>query len=185
MRLVCKRSRISGAVSVPGSKSHTIRAVAVAAMAKGRSTLRSPLLSEDTVSAAGAATVFGAKVGRSDDDTVWSIDGVGGRLLRPVSTVDMGNSGTSLRIFTGIAALADFPASFDGDESLRTRPMESLLKALGMLGGKCSSAGGKCPLSVQGPMLGGKARIEGKSSQFVTGILFAAQVGRASCRGRW
>lgn len=173
MKLEVARSKISGSICVPGSKSHTIRAVAVASMAKGKSTLRGPLLSDDTVSAANAARAFGAKVERGDD-SVWTVEGNAGRIAKPAGTVDMGNSGTSLRLFAGISALANFKIEFDGDDSLRTRPMGSLLSALEMLGAKCSSANGKCPVSINGPLKGGFAEIEGKSSQFVSAVLFAA-----------
>jgi len=173
MKLEVGKSRFSGRISVPGSKSHTIRAVAVASMAPGVSKILSPLVSDDTVSATLAAKAFGAEVERGDD-SVWTVKGTGGRIASVQGVLDMGNSGTSLRIFTGLAALAGFKVSFDGDESLRTRPMGSLLAALGSLGVECSSKDGKCPVSVHGPLKGGKARIEGKSSQFVTALLFAA-----------
>jgi 3-phosphoshikimate 1-carboxyvinyltransferase len=173
MRLEARRSSISGVISVPGSKSHTIRAVAIACMAAGKSTIRGPLLSDDTVSAAGAAKAFGAKVERGDD-SVWTVEGVGGVLQQPSGLVDMGNSGTSLRLFSGLSALAPFEVRFDGDDSLRTRPMASLLAALESLGVKCSSRDGKCPVSIKGPLKGGRARVEGKSSQFVSALLFAA-----------
>lgn len=86
----------------------------------------------------------------------------------------MGNSGTGLRLFTSIAARADFPISFDGDESLRTRTMASLLAALQAMGAKVESANGKCPLSVTGPINGAEVTIEGKTSQYLSSLLFAA-----------
>ncbi len=178
MKLEARRSKVSGSISVPGSKSHTIRAVAVAAMAPGVSRIGSPLVSDDTVSATCAAKAFGASVERGDDK-VWTVKGNGGSFSRIDGVLDMGNSGTSLRIFSGLASLADFKVSFDGDESLRTRPMGPLLGALESLGVKCSSTNGKCPLSLEGPLRGGKARMEGKSSQFVTALLFAAPL----CKG--
>ena len=173
MKLEVSRSKINGTISVPGSKSHTIRAVAVASMAAGRSTIRGPLLSDDTISATLAAKAFGAKVERGDD-SAWLIEGTGGRIAKQSGLMDMGNSGTSLRIFSGLAALSEYTINFDGDESLRTRPMGPLLAAFEELGAKCVSANGKCPLSISGPLKGGEATIEGKSSQFVTAILFAA-----------
>jgi 3-phosphoshikimate 1-carboxyvinyltransferase len=142
-------------------------------MAPGVSKIRGPLLSDDTVSATLAAKALGAGIERGDDK-VWTVKGTGGVIRRPAGLLDMGNSGTSLRIFSGLAALADFKIEFDGDESLRTRPMGSLLKALEALGAKCSSVNGKCPVSIEGPLKGGVAEIEGKSSQFVTALLFAA-----------
>jgi len=173
MRLQVKKSRIQGEISVPGSKSHTIRAVAAAAMADGASHIRSALFSADTDAAVAAARAFGAVVDLSDPQD-WLIAGINGEIQRPAGVVDLLNSGTSLRIFTALAALADFPVSFDGDASLRTRVMKNVLDALQPLGVTSHSLDGKCPLTVCGPLRGGHTRVDGKSSQFVTALLFAA-----------
>ena len=155
MEIAVSRSKISGQVEIPGSKSHTIRAIVLASLAKGTSTIKAPLVSEDTVSCLQAASTLGAWIKRGDD-TIWR------------------NSGTGLRLFTSIAARADFPISFDGDESLRTRTMASLLAALQAMGAKVESANGKCPLSVTGPINGAEVTIEGKTSQYLSSLLFAA-----------
>ena len=173
MEIAVSRSKISGQVEIPGSKSHTIRAIVLASLAKGTSTIKAPLVSEDTVSCLQAASTLGAWIKRGDD-TIWRISGTGGKLLQPAGVIDMGNSGTGLRLFTSIAARADFPISFDGDESLRTRTMASLLAALQAMGAKVESANGKCPLSVTGPINGAEVTIEGKTSQYLSSLLFAA-----------
>jgi len=162
---------LNGEISVPGSKSHTIRAIAVAAMANGVSKIIAPLVSEDTLSALKAASAFGAKIEKSPG--IWTITGTGGKITPPNDTVDIGNSGTSLRIFSALASLSSAKISFDGDNSLRTRLMQPLLSALSPLGVSSESANGKCPLSLLGPLKGGKTRIEGKSSQFVTALLLS------------
>ncbi|MFZ2657056.1 MAG: 3-phosphoshikimate 1-carboxyvinyltransferase [Victivallales bacterium] len=171
MNLEIKRSKIHGEISVPGSKSHTIRAVAVAAMADGISKIHRPLISGDTLSSLNAAAAFGAKIDKKDN--LWTIKGVAGKPRIKSCVIDVGNSGTSLRIFTGLASISSEKVEFDGDDSLRTRHMAPVLSALEMLGAKIISKDGKCPLSVQGPIKGGKARVEGKSSQFVTAVLLA------------
>lgn len=172
MKLIVKKSQVNGVIAVPGSKSHSIRAVAAATMANGRSVIHAPLESEDTRSCLNAAKKLGAKVSENTDR--WEITGTGGKFINPGALIDMGNSGTSLRIFSGLCATAGFEVKFDGDSSLRTRPMKSLLEALEMLGVKTTSTAGKCPISVHGPLRGGKASVDGKSSQFVTALLFAA-----------
>lgn len=172
MKIVVKPSVLNGDITVPGSKSHTIRAVAVAALADGKSIIRNPLISEDAESSLKAAKAFGAKIEKKQG--IWEITGTGGNFVEAEEVkIDVGNSGTSLRIFTGLAATAKFPVAFDGDSSLRTRPMDILLDSLEELGAQTSSNVGKCPLSVKGPLKGGVTRIEGKSSQFLTSLLFA------------
>lgn len=177
MKIKVTRSRLEGEICIPGSKSHTIRAVAVASMADGTSEIRGPLISGDTLSCAKASQSFGADVKQQPD--YWTVKGVNGKLKNPGKVIDMENSGTSLRIFTGIAALGDFKVTFDGDSSLRTRPMGPLLDALKILGVETSSQNGKCPVSVKGPLTGGKTEVNGKSSQFLTSLLFACPLASA------
>ncbi len=177
MKLRTRRSMVVGEITVPGSKSHTIRAVAAAMMADGESVVRSPLVSGDTTSCLNAAKTFGAKIieQRVAGQLVYKIKGVAGKLRATNAVVDLGNSGTSLRILAGLAATIPSVTRFDGDSSLRTRPMAPLLSALSKLGVQSQAAeGGKCPLWIKGPIRGGTTIIEGKSSQFVTALLFAA-----------
>lgn len=173
MKLAVSKSKLTGEISVPGSKSHTIRAVAIAAMANGASIIKSPLVSSDTISAISTASALGAWIKRGDD-SVWKITGTGGHLLEPANCLDLGNSGTSLRIFTALASLADFSVSFDGDASLRTRKMAPLLSALQNLGAKCESTDGLCPVAVQGPLQGGETDVDGTTSQYLSALLLAA-----------
>ena len=178
MKLIVSPAKINGELNIPGSKSHTIRAVAIATLAKGKSIIHAPLVSEDTLSCLKAASTFGAWVKRGAGDAFWDITGTGGKVLTPAKTVDLGNSGTGLRFFSAIAALNDSPVSFDGDDSLRTRAMAPLLDALRSLGAKAVSTDGKCPCTVQGPVIGGEAFVDGKSSQFVSALLLAAPLGK-------
>lgn len=174
MNLRIRPSGLSGKIAVPGSKSHTIRAVAMAMMAEGKSTIRAPLVSEDTLSAIRAASAFGLKLERGDD-SVWTAEGLAGDLRQPESVVDMANSGTSIKIFAALAAQKPLKAVFDGDPSLRSRPMKPLLDALEQCGVKTESENGKCPFSVEGPFRRhGSIVVNGKSSQYVSAMLFAS-----------
>lgn len=177
MKLTAKKSNLEGDILIPASKSHTIRAVAIATMAEGRSYLRNPLASADARAALTAANEFGARITAKDD--VWIIDGTGGHISNIASFVDVANSGTTLRIFSALAALASHPITFDGDSSIRKRPMTPLLNALKNLGVSTKALNEKCPFTVQGPMQGGSTHVDGISSQFLTALLFASPLAKA------
>lgn len=173
MILTVDPSRLEGTLAVPGSKSHTIRAITGALLARGKSIVRAPLLSDDTASTLAAAVKLGAKVQKFPN--FWEIEGTQGNLQQPVDTLDMGNSGTGLRMLTAAAALTDGKVSFSGDESLCNRNMQPLLSALELLGAAVESApGGKAPLSVKGPIKANKTQVEALCSQFLSALLFAA-----------
>ena len=165
------KDKLSGKVAVPGSKSHTIRAVIAAFLAEGVSEIYSPLHSADTASALAAVTALGAKVESSGN--CWKITGTGGKITAPASPVDLGNSGTTLRIITAVAALGKQKITFTGDSSLQSRIMKGELDALAALGALCESSGGCAPLSVQGTLIGGKCKVDGTTSQYLTALLMA------------
>ena len=162
---------LTGRIAVPGSKSHTIRAVVAALLAEGVSEIHAPLLSEDTFSALRAAEKLTAQ--SEITDGLWKITGTGGDFGTAMRTIDMGNSGTSLRIMTAAAALSNAAVTFDGDASLRTRIMAGELTALTALGAKCSSNNGFAPLTVTGPLTGGTARVDGTTSQYLSALLMS------------
>lgn len=170
MKLLVRPSRVCGEIAVIGSKSHTIRGIAAALAAEGASTLVAPLESADTRSTLEAAKLLGANV--MEGDGFWEITGTGGRFADPGRTLDLGNSGTGMRMLTGLCASQNFPIRFDGDESLRTRLMAGLFEALVPLGCRIESTNGKCPFTVQGPLRGGSTKVDGTTSQFLTSLLF-------------
>ncbi|MDH7599973.1 MAG: 3-phosphoshikimate 1-carboxyvinyltransferase [Sedimentisphaerales bacterium] len=177
MLLVVNRSNLNGTVKIPGSKSHTIRAVAIAALADGKSIIRSPLVSNDTLSAVHCYRMLGAQIDTSNPQT-WLVNGTGCRLAIPDEPIDVGNSGTTLRIATGSASLV--PAGsriiLTGDEQTRSRPMAQLIHALNQLGASVRSVkgNGKAPIEVNGGLQGGSARLESPTSQFLTSLLLCA-----------
>lgn len=174
MKLVVHNTKkLKGEILVPSSKSHTIRSVVFASLAKGTSKIRNPLMSDDTKAAINACTALGAKIDISNDK-LWVIEGFGTTPKRPYGVLDMLNSGTSLRLITGvIGALCDFEVELDGDSSLRTRPMGTLLNAMNQLGARCSSLDnrGFCPIKIRGKMKGGYAEVSGLSSQYASSLL--------------
>ena len=171
MKLTVKKSRLAGSIAVSGSKSHTIRGVVTALCAQGKCILHAPLSSEDTLATLEAAQALGAQVVKKAG--AWEITGTGGRFTDPGKTIDMKNSGTGLRLLSGVCALQDFKISFDGDSSLRTRKMASLLDSFAQLGARIDAPTGKCPFALQGPVRGGKTTADGQSSQFLSSLLLS------------
>lgn len=166
-------STLSGKIIVPPSKSHTIRALLIAAVADGQSTIRSLLVEGDGKSALEGARKFGGLW--TLDGTTLTIKGTGGDFNQGESLIDFGNSGTSTRLFTATAALGSTTRTIDGDNSLRTRPMKPLLEALKNLGASYTidSITGDIPFSITGPIQGGKTEISGVTSQFLSALLIA------------
>lgn len=176
MRLLVRKSRLSGTVTIPASKSHTIRAVAIAALAQGQSRIRNPLVSQDTQSAVSCYRALGALLDTSRPD-VWCVDGSGGRIAMPDEVIDVGNSGTTLRIAMGSAALTPpgNTITLTGDHQTRTRPIRPLMDALADLGARCSCLEGndRAPVAVSGKLLGGKTAIACDTSQYLSSLLLA------------
>jgi 3-phosphoshikimate 1-carboxyvinyltransferase len=172
VKLKSYKSSLKGEILIPASKSHTIRAVAISGIAEGTSVLKNYLQSADAISCIEGLREFGAKIEDKGKELI--VTGTGGLPLKSCKKIDVGNSGTSLRILTGLASLADFPIMFDGDKSIRTRPMVHLFSALEKLGAKIQSTDGKCPFTINGPIRGGNTVVNGISSQFLTSLLFAA-----------
>jgi 3-phosphoshikimate 1-carboxyvinyltransferase len=174
MKLIVKKTeKLEGEIQIPSSKSHTIRSVIFASLADGVSNIFRPLESEDTFAAFEACSALGAEIKKEPDK--WIIKGFNKIPRNPGNVLNMKNSGTSLRLISGVVALGDFEVELDGDESLRTRPMQPLLSALNDLGAEALSLknDGKCPIKIKGPLKGGKAEVSGISSQFVSSILIA------------
>ena len=177
MKLIVEKSRLKGAVRIPASKSHTIRAVAIGALANGRSTIGNPLVSSDTLAAVDCYRALGAGIDTSEP-TLWKVDGTGGKVAVPEKIIDVGNSGTTLRVALGSAALvaAGQEVTFTGDEQIRSRPIGPLAKALSELGARCVCLGddGKAPVRVAGQLAGGKVSIACKTSQYLSSLLLCA-----------
>jgi len=182
MKLIVKKSGLKGTVAIPGSKSHTIRAVAIASLAEGASLIRDPLDSSDTRAAVACYRALGAEIDTSDP-SCWRVSGTGGRISAPEEIIDVGNSGTTLRVAMGSAALAatDQSISFTGDEQIRTRPVGPLIDALNDLGANCVSLGdnGKVPVEIKGKLKGGKTIIAAATSQYLSSLLLCTPLASA------
>lgn len=169
-----RKSKLNGSITVPSSKSHTIRALLIATLARGESVITDCLLEGDGKSALDAAIGLGAVC--EINDSVLKLVGIGSDFSKGAEKLNLGNSGTGTRLFTGAAALGSKPRIFDGDSSLRTRPMKPLLLSLKDLGATftISSKEGDIPFTIQGPLTGGETRISGITSQFLSSLLLIA-----------
>jgi len=179
MDVTVARSAVTGRTQAPPSKSYTHRAILAAGYADG-ATVRNPLVSADTRATARAVEAFGGSVERDGDSLV--VGGFDGRPGTPDDVIHCANSGTTMRLTTAAAALADGLTVLTGDDSLRSRPQGPLLRAVEQLGGRAESTrgNGRAPLVVGGPVHGGSAAIPGDvSSQFVTALLMAGAVTEA------
>ncbi|WP_121742618.1 3-phosphoshikimate 1-carboxyvinyltransferase [Natronorubrum halophilum] len=177
MNVTITPSSVEGSARAPPSKSYTHRAILAAGYAN-RTTVRDGLWSADTRATARAVELFGGDVERREDGTL-EIDGFDGRPNVPADVIDCDNSGTTMRLVTATAALADGTSVLTGDESLRSRPQGPLLEAITDLGGGAFSTrgNGQAPLVVTGPLAGGEVSIPGDvSSQYITALLMAGAV---------
>lgn len=172
MQFVVNLSSLHGQVVIPGSKSHTIRALVCALLADGTSTIQMPLDSSDTRSCLSMIRQFGATVEEHEHE--WVVKSNGAPQL-PDDVIDVGNSGTSLYFGIGVASLISGMTVFTGDHQIRNRPAEDLLNAITELGGYAVStrSNGKPPVVVQGPIIGGHVSIRAITSQYLSSLLVA------------
>ncbi|MCK4914329.1 MAG: 3-phosphoshikimate 1-carboxyvinyltransferase, partial [Planctomycetes bacterium] len=181
MNLIVNKSRLNGKIAIPGSKSHTIRAIAIASLADGESIIRNPLISSDTKSAVNCYRQLGAKID-TGNPKIWKVLGTGWEIKTPKETIDVGNSGTTLRIAMGSAGLAEQGGeiTLTGDEQIKTRPIEPLIKSLNDLGAKCESINnnGKAPIKITGQITGGKTSIAAFTSQYLSSLLMVAPLAK-------
>lgn len=168
-------SQLQGFLTVPSSKSHTLRAILFASMARGQSLIRNYLPSPDTQAMIRACELLGAQI--TVTPSLLTIQGVDGQPSTPTDVIDAGNSGQVLRFVAAVAALTPGYAVLTGDESIRTlRPVQPLLDGLSALGVLAVSTqeNGAAPIIVKGPLQGGSTILDGADSQPVSALLIAA-----------
>ncbi len=141
-----------GQVRIPGDKSISHRALILGALAVGQTTISGLLEAEDVLNTAKAMRALGATIERTAD-FAWSVHGVGiAGFAEPRAPLDFGNSGTGCRLVMGAVAGCPITAVFDGDASLRGRPMRRILDPLELMGARVSAngEGGRLPLTLIG-----------------------------------
>jgi 3-phosphoshikimate 1-carboxyvinyltransferase len=161
-------------VVIPGSKSHTNRALVCAALAEGTSVLRGALFADDTAAMIGGLGALGVEITAEPGEARLRVTGCGGRLPNDSATLDVRQSGTTSRFLLPVLALGPGPYVLDGDPQLRARPFGDLVAAMTGLGARVQ--GTRLPLTIErGSPLGGTIRIPGTtSSQFLSGLLLGA-----------
>jgi 3-phosphoshikimate 1-carboxyvinyltransferase len=143
---------LSGKVRVPGDKSISHRALILGSLSVGETRISGLLEGEDVLNTAKSMQALGARVERTGP-FAWLVAGVGvAGFAQPASPLDFGNSGTGCRLVMGAVAGCPISAVFDGDASLRSRPMRRILDPLELMGAKAgeSKEGGRLPLTLHG-----------------------------------
>jgi len=173
---IAPRGPLDCDAAVPGSKSISNRALLIAALAQGRSTLTGVLDSDDIRVMARALRAVGARLDVDDDRIV--VEGVAGKPQVPAEVIDVGASGTAARMLTALLALVPGATRLDGIERMRERPIDDLTRALSALGVDVTIEGknGCPPLSCRGGKpFGGAVEIDAsRSSQYVSAVLLIA-----------
>jgi 3-phosphoshikimate 1-carboxyvinyltransferase len=168
--------RIFGTMRVPGDKSISHRALMLSGIAEGMSEVRDFLASEDCLATMGAMRALGVRIEQPSDTHVL-VHGVGLHGLRDAGrTLDMGNAGTAMRLFTGLLAAQKFDSRLVGDASLMKRPMERVAKPLREMGADVRTANGTPPVDIGGGrhLHGIGYRMPMSSAQVKSAILLAA-----------
>ena len=168
---------IGGRITVAGDKSISHRALMLAAIAEGTTTVEGFLASEDCLATQAALEAMGVSIERDGEGRV-RIEGVGAEGLRaPSQVLDLGNSGTAIRLLMGLLAGQSFDTRLTGDASLQQRPMERVAAPLRLMGARIATAGnGRPPVAISGG-----ARLRGidyelpmASAQVKSALLLAA-----------
>ena len=163
---------LSGRARPPGDKSISHRALIMGALATGRTEIEGLLEAEDVMATMAAVRAFGAEVTQAGEKR-WSVTGAGG-FNQPAETIDCGNSGTAARLLMGAAAPYRLSARFDGDQSLRKRPMNRVIAPLTQMGARFDNPNGRMPLVMHGGKLKGITyRSPVSSAQVKSAVLLA------------
>jgi 3-phosphoshikimate 1-carboxyvinyltransferase len=147
-----RAAALTGRVRVPGDKSISHRALILGAMTVGETRITGLLEGEDVINTGKAMQALGATVERTGEGA-WTVRGVGvAGFAAPAAALDFGNSGTGCRLVMGAVAGCPIEAIFDGDASLRTRPMRRILDPLEKMGARTKNGaeGGRLPVTVVG-----------------------------------
>ena len=171
-----KMEGIDLSVTAPPSKSYTHRALIAGALANGTTVLHNPLDADDTRRTLAALRTLGVRAEQEPDRI--TLTGCNGIMpARDAVRLDLGNSGTSLRLLTSLALLSRHPVILTGNKRMQERPIGPLAQALCDLGGSVRflKKDGYPPFEIRGKLHGGKVTVDGSiSSQFISSILIAA-----------
>ncbi len=172
MKFVVKRSNLQGVAQVPGNKSASARAIVLSGLAEGISRISNPLPGLDSFSIINMMRALGAKIDISNPRN-WTVEGIANQPKVPACVLDAGNSGTGYYFLTGIATLIDGYSVTSGDYQVCRRPAQPLITALNDLGARVFSTqnNGAAPLVIRGPLKGGRTKLPGINSQWLSSLL--------------
>jgi 3-phosphoshikimate 1-carboxyvinyltransferase len=171
--LVTPASHVNGAITVPGDKSISHRSLMLGSIAEGVTEARGFLDSEDCLATMAAMRALGVNIERPSDKVV-RVHGVGKHGLRAAShSLDMGNSGTAMRLMTGLLAGQSFDSELIGDSSLMKRPMERAAGPLRTMGAHIETLNGRAPVRIHGahPLHGMRYEMPMASAQVKSAVL--------------
>lgn len=178
---VIKSKNLKGEIRMPGSKTHSFRALILAALAKGDSIIRQPKIGNDWDEGVKAMKMYGAKITEIEKN-IFQVRGVDGKLNTPENVINVGNSGTMLFFVSGVAAACEGWSIITGDESIRklrtvSRNLFQPFKELGV-GIISSKNDGMAPLLIKGKVDGGTAHMDGTGCQPVFSVLIASALSK-------
>jgi 3-phosphoshikimate 1-carboxyvinyltransferase len=174
MEAIISRSCIHGAIQAPASKSSMQRACAAALLHTGTATIYNPGNSDDDRAVLKIIQQLGAKVIENDQILTITSTGFPGKEIQQEININCGESGLAIRMLTPVVALANAKINITGEGSLVKRPMHFFEEIMPQLGVKITTADGKLPFQLNGPLQMKDLTIDGSlSSQFLTGLLFA------------
>lgn len=176
---------VNARVRAPPSKSYTHRALILAGLAEGSSIITGQLDADDTRITARALSALGIRI--TWEQNRITVQGTGGNLCSPSFPIDIGDSGTSMRLMTAVCLLADGPVTLTGSNRMKERPIGPLVDALNNAGATiCYIEKTGCPpIIIDGELRGGEILIDGSiSSQFISSLLIASPYANAESRIR-
>ena len=174
MKVTIHPSELKGIIHAPASKSSMQRACAAALLSKGTSIIHNPGHSNDDKAAIGIIKTLGATVQINNEELVIHNSSFPLTTHESPLTIDCGESGLSIRMFSPIVALSDKEITINGSGSLADRPMDFFDEILPQLGVKIKSNDGRLPMVIQGPLIPANIEVDGSlSSQFLTGLLMS------------
>ena len=141
---------LKGSVIIPADKSISHRAIMFASLAKGKSIIKNFSTGKDPLSSLNICKKLGINSEFADNDLIINSTG---KLIKPKTTLDCGNSGTTMRLMSGILSGQNFNCTLIGDESLSKRPMKRVIEPLTLMGAKIKSNAFKAPLNIYGKNL--------------------------------
>jgi 3-phosphoshikimate 1-carboxyvinyltransferase len=179
MKFIVKRSFLQGTAQIPGNKSATARAIVLGGLAEGTSRVSNPLPGVDSFSIVDMMRALGARIDTTNPKE-WVFEGVSNQPRIPGCVLDAGNSGTGYYILTAVASLIEGYSVITGDYQICRRPAQPLIDALNDLGAQVFSTrnAGVAPLVIRGPLRGGRTKLPGINSQWLTPLLIAGALTR-------